>query len=119
MKAHNPYYRDVAELKSAILSALSPENGIQLVRSVLRDCLYSKDHREKDQAWHRLFALLDIVGVKSVSPDECQINEAKIYLANPPSLVERAMRGGRTPTSTSKVLTPMPATKCEKSFPTK
>jgi hypothetical protein len=62
--------------------------------------LHSKD-RDKDQAWERLFKLLDILGLKSVSPDLVKADEVKVYRANPPSLVERAMRQERTATSSS------------------
>jgi hypothetical protein len=48
-----------------------------------------------------LFTLLDILGLKSVSPDLVKADEVKVYRANPPSLVERAMRQERTATSSS------------------
>jgi hypothetical protein len=97
MKNHNIFYRELAEIKSAFASAITPENAIILCRSLQRDCLHSKD-RDKDQAWERL---LDILGLKSVSPDLVKADEVKVYRANPPSLVERAMRQERTATSSS------------------
>jgi|694.fasta_scaffold26563_7 hypothetical protein len=100
MKNHNIFYRELAEIKSAFASAITPENAIILCRSLQRDCLHSKD-RDKDQAWERLFKLLDILGLKSVSPDLVKADEVKVYRANPPSLVERAMRQERTATSSS------------------
>lgn len=100
MKPQNPFYRELAEIKSAFASAITPENAIILCRSLQRDCLHSKD-RDKDQAWERLFKLLDILGLKSVSPDLVKADEVKVYRANPPSLVERAMRQERTVTPSS------------------
>ena len=100
MKNHNIFYRELAEIKSAFASAITPENAIILCRSLQRDCLHSKD-RDKDQAWERMFKLLDILGLKSVSPDLVKADEVKVYRANPPSLVERAMRQERTATSSS------------------
>lgn len=102
MKPQNPFYRELAEIKSAFASAITPENAIILCRSLQRDCLHSKD-RDKDQAWERLFKLLDILGLKSVSPDLVKADEVKVYRANPPSLVERAMRQERNPIPTTNV----------------
>jgi hypothetical protein len=61
-----------------------------------------------------LFTLLDILGLKSVSPDLAKADEVRVYRANPPSLVEKAMRGERTPMPTTNVNgTPVHATKCD------
>jgi hypothetical protein len=47
-----------------------------------------------------LFTLLDILGLKSVSPDLAKADEVRVYRANPPSLVEKAMRQERNPMPT-------------------
>ena len=111
MKTHNPYFRELAEMKQAFASALTPENCIVLCRQLQRDCLHGS-HRDK--SWERLFTLLDILGLKSVSPDLAKADEERVYRANPPSLVEKAMRGERTPLPTTNVNgTPVHATKCD------
>lgn len=92
MANHNPYFRELAEMKQAFASALTPENCIILCRQLQRDCLHGS-HRDK--SWERLFTLLDILGLKSVSPDLAKADEVRVYRANPPSLVEKAMRGER------------------------
>ena len=111
MKAHNPFYRELAEIKSAFLSAITQENAITLCRQLQRDCLHGS-HRDK--SWERLFTLLDILGLKSVSPDLAKADEVRVYRANPPSLVEKAMRGERNPISTPNVNeSPVHVTKCD------
>jgi hypothetical protein len=107
----NPYFRELAEIKQAFASALTPENCIVLCRQLQRDCLHGSN---RDKSWNRLFTLLDILGLKSVSPDLVNADEVKVYRANPPSLVEKAMRGERTPMPTTNVIeNPVHATKCD------
>ena len=111
MKTHNPYFRELAEMKQAFGSALTPENCIILCRQLQRDCLHGS-HRDK--SWERLFTLLDILGLKSVSPDLAKADEVRVYRANPPYLVEKAMRQERNPMPTTNVNgTPVHATKCD------
>ena len=111
MKTHNPYFRELAEMKQAFASALTPENCIILCRQLQRDCLHGS-HRDK--SWERLFTLLDILGLKSVSPDLAKADEVKVYRANPPSLVEKVMRQERNPMPTTNVNgNPVHATKCD------
>lgn len=105
----NPYFRELAEIKQAFGSALTPENCIVLCRQLQRDCLHGSN---RDKSWNRLFTLLDILGLKSVSPDLVNADEVKVYRANPPSLVEKAMRGERTPISNVNE-SPVNATKCD------
>lgn len=113
MKAHNPFYRELAEIKSAFLSAITQENAITLCRQLQRDCL-NGSNRDRDKSFERLFKLLEILGLKSVSPDLVKADEVKVYRTNPPSLVERAIRGERKPTTTTNVIgTPVHATKCD------
>lgn len=111
MKAHNPFYRELAEIKSAFLSAITQENAITLCRQLQRDCL-NGNHRDK--AFDRLLKLLEILGFNSVAPDLVKADEVRVYRANPPSLVEKAMRGEITPLPTTNVNgTPVHATKCD------
>ena len=113
MKAHNPFYRELAEIKSAFLSAITQENAITLCRQLQRDCL-NGSNRDRDKSFERLFKLLEILGLKSVSPDLVKADEVKVYRTNPPSLVEKAMRGERNPMPTTNVNgTPVHATKCD------
>ena len=113
MKAHNPFYRELAEIKSAFLSAITQENAIKLCRQLQRDCL-NGSNRDRDKSFERLFKLLEILGLKSVSPDLAKADEVKVYRTNPPSLVERAMRQERNPMPTTNVNgTPVHATKCD------
>lgn len=98
-------------MKQAFASALTPENCIVLCRQLQRDCLHGS-HRDK--SWDRLFTLLDILGLNSVAPDLVKADEVRVYRANPPSLVEKAMRGERNPKPTTNVNgTPVHATKCD------
>ena len=94
MKTHNPFYRELAEIKSAFLSAITPENAITLCRQLQRDCL---NGNRRDKAFDRLFKLLEILGFNSVIPDLVKADEVKVYRANPPSLVEKAMHAEKTP----------------------
>jgi len=96
MKAHNPFFRELAEIKSAFLSAITPENAITLCRQLQRDCL-NGSNRDRDKSFERLFKLLEILGFDSVAPDLVKANELKCYQSNPPSLIEKAMRQERTP----------------------
>lgn len=111
MANHNPYFRELAEMKQAFASALTPENCIALCRQLQRDCL-NGNHRDK--AFDRLLKLLEILGFNSVAPDLVKADEVKVYRANPPSLVEKVMRGERISTPTTNVIgTPVHATKCD------
>lgn len=102
MKAHNPFYRELAEIKSAFLTAITQENAITLCRQLQRDCL-NGSNRDRDKSFERLFKLLEILGLKSVSPDLVKADEVKVYRTNPPSLVEKAMRGQRNLIPTTNV----------------
>ena len=115
MKAHNPFYRELAEIKSAFLSAITQENAITLCRQLQRDCL-NGSNRDRDKSFERLFKLLEILGLKSVSPDLAKADEVRVYRANPPSLVEKAMLGQRNPMPATNVIeNPVHTTKCDKS----
>lgn len=112
MKAHNPFYREVSEIKSAFLSAITPENAITLCRQLQRDCL-NGSNRDRDKSFERLFKLLEILGLKSVAPDLVKADEVKVYRANPPSLVEKAMHAEKTPLPIPIVVeNPVHTTKC-------
>lgn len=90
--SHNPFYREMAELKSALLAAITPENAIALCRQLQRDCL-NGSHADRQKAWNRFFRLLSILGLNTVNPDRVVADEAATFRANPSSLVEKMMRG--------------------------
>lgn len=91
MKAHNPFYRELAEIKSAFLSAITPENAITLCRQLQRDCLQGNS-KSRAEAWNRFLKLLKLLGLSSINPDMVKADEMKVYSASPPPMIEKMMR---------------------------
>lgn len=90
-KFHNPYHRQLSELKACLLDAISPENALSLCRALQRDCLTTRG-RDRDEAWDRFFRLLEILGLPTIVPDMVKANELSVFRASPPPMVEKIMR---------------------------
>jgi len=90
-KFHNEYYRQLAEIKSALASAITAENAITLCRQLQRDCI-TLPSKERAKAWDRFFRMLKLLGLNSVNPDYAKVDELKVFRASPPPMVEKIMR---------------------------
>lgn len=88
---HNEYFRQLGEIKSALASAITPENAIVLCRELQRNCLQGNS-KSRAEAWNRFFKLLKLLGLSSINPDMVKADEMKVYSASPPPMIEKMMR---------------------------
>ena len=88
---HNEYFRQLGEIKSALASAITPENAIVLCRQLQRDCLQGNS-KSRAEAWNRFFKMLKLLGLSSINPDLAKSDEMKVYASTPTPSVERMMR---------------------------